>query len=139
MQEIKNWGDVNPFRRSIIAYKTDDFFWGDKEGYILNADQSIQYGYIEADILSLHTKEKAYRLFKLLKPERDWVCRTCISDTPLNLSPLYMRHATSEETLAIKKAIDAKAARFEHFCGESKAAKVNKIVLNQVFLNLDPI
>ena len=96
--------DIKFFTGNVVAYATESDYFGMKEGYTVNDDANIKYGYVRS-----HPKELAQLLAEDNCPSIKQLDQSHIDE-----GALYMRHITSQEAGVILQAMNTNKAYFEY-------------------------
>lgn len=96
--------DITLFIGNVVAYKTESDYFGVGEGYTINDNTNIKYGYVRSypkELAQLLTEDNCPSIKKLEQKE--------IDD-----GALCMRHITSDEAGVILQAMHSNKAYFEY-------------------------
>jgi hypothetical protein len=111
MVPINNWKELKPFAGRFVAYKTNSYNFGAQNGFSLNTDLALKYGYLSHLVWEWEKGEEVYHLQMVLKPHEISSKRLIFNST---LGDLSMRFCSCEEIILIKDAINNNQAKFEH-------------------------
>lgn len=117
MVKIKESDDAWPFAGKIIAYTTNQSYFGAYEGFVIDNNNELKYGYVEKEQINLLGQPPAFRIHQL---KRYYETPNSSKSLMLQITrernfAMAMRDAYDDEISFIAEAIKNRQAYFEDF------------------------